>query len=589
MSKTAYIWGPVSSFSGPLAAGLLQRGWQVHLATKAPWHFALSPLDLRSYATATIEKAFGGHDRFRTFQDRLRYLDVGETVRGTTYDAFIFCGMPPNFDEQRVSRAPWAASEFEQLHKKFKDVPTFIVSSLWGAVQNDGVVPEEMDCERRKPLTHFESVSQQYEQKILKALTEEDESEKTEKSDKHDKSEKAEKGEKTEKAEKAEKSGKSADWYLIRLPLISGATSDGKGVNYTGVYSMLEKLDSAASKCRQEKKKQLDFPYNPDSTFWFLPSDVAVQIFARLLDDANRPKICNLVSTQATLNREWVRDLVSVLGCSKSAPAEDNQVGFPTVLRTMLTDNILVKTRNLFEVMGRYQQTPTILDVVYFERMLAAAREENWGRPVTACQLKQDFQFSDQLVRDYFQKFLPAHAGGDSLKSATASGAALGFIVESEHEGDTNDYRWILKNENGHAVTEPMTGDEQLAATFSFTPSGMMKLIQRKSSLERALVSREAKVSGKPLELLKASNFLKKFLKEHPYRQDAVETGHDAETVEESNSHESNDETVADDDTNKEQAPSTTPAEGKTGKGSKTSKSGTKKELTKSTRSRKPQ
>lgn len=578
MSKTAYIWGPVSSFSGPLAAGLLQRGWQVHLATKAPWHFALSALDLRSYATATIEKAFGGHEKFKTFQDRLRLLDVNETARGTTYDAFIFCGMPPNFDEQRVSRAPWAVSEFEQLHKKFKDVPTFIVSSLWGAVQPDSVVPEEIECERRKPLTHFESVSQQYEQKLVKALAEEGDS----------------------------------PWYLVRLPLISGNTTDGKAVNYTGVYTMLEKLDSASEKHRHDKKRALEFPYNPDSTLWFLPSDVAVQIFARLLDDTSRPKICNLVSTQATLNREWVRDLVSVLGLSKSHPSEDNAVGFPTVLRTMLTDNILVKTRNLFEVMGRYQQTPTILDVVYFERMLSSAKAENWGRPVTACQLKQDIQFSDQIVNDYFQNFLPANADCESLRSVTAHGGGLGFVIEGGNtpEGSPAS-RWILKCEEGQTVTEPLTEGEngaQPSVTFSFTPDGMMKLIQRKCSLERAIVSREAKVQGKPLELLKASNFLKRFLKENPYRQDAVAQ----ESVEEATattsapsarsdkkagnekSTESGSKHASADETQSEESPETktTNSEGKTGKSSKSeksSKSASKKELQKTTRSRKNQ
>lgn len=565
MSKTAYIWGPVSSFSGPLVAGLLQRGWQVHLATKAPWHFALSPLDLRSYATATIEKAFGGHERYRTFQDRLRLLDVNETVRGTTYDAFIFCGMPPNFDEQRVSRAPWAASEFEQLHKKFKDVPTFIVSSLWGAVQTDGVVPEEIECERRKPLTHFESVAQQYEQKLWKALT-------------------------------ADPENIPTNWNLVRLPLIAGSTADGKAVNYTGVYTMLEKLDTAAGKCRQDKKKALEFPYNPDSTFWFLPCDIAVQIFARLVDDANRPKICNLVSTQATLNREWVRDLASVLGCNKSNPAEDNAVGFPTVLRTMLTDNILVKTRNLFEVMGRYQQTPTILDVAYFERTLHAARDENWGRPITACQLKQDFQFSDQLATDYFEKFLPAHADSESLKSATASGAGLGFTIEDSANGTS--YRWLVKAENGHTVSEPITDGETVAqpvVTFSFTPEGMMKLIQRKSSLERAIVLREAKVHGKPLELLKASNFLKRFLKENPYRQDAS-LDSDSDTTAnltqpdnvDGNEHEPDNADVsasAGEETEAAAGNNAKSGKGKAAKSEKTGggKSGSKKELTKST------
>src|SRR5271170_5081113 len=106
--KTAYLWGPISSFSGPLAALLLRKGWQVHVATKSALNlFTLAPLDLRSAAQTLLERALGGHDQLCIFQERFRFLDQGETVKGTTYDAVIFCGLPANFDEPRAPRAPW--------------------------------------------------------------------------------------------------------------------------------------------------------------------------------------------------------------------------------------------------------------------------------------------------------------------------------------------------------------------------------------------------------------------------------------------------------------------------------------------------
>src|SRR5271170_2228682 len=86
--KTAYIWGPVSSFSGPLTAWLLQKDWQVHVAVKPTLDlFTLAPLDLRSSAQSLIERALGGHEKLRTFQDRLRFVEPQEVGRGTTYDA----------------------------------------------------------------------------------------------------------------------------------------------------------------------------------------------------------------------------------------------------------------------------------------------------------------------------------------------------------------------------------------------------------------------------------------------------------------------------------------------------------------------
>lgn len=478
--KTAYLWGPVSSFSGQLAAFLVQKGWHVHIATKGAFHVALSPLDLKSTAQDSLERALGGRAQFKIFEERVKFLDVNEVKSGTKYDAFVFCGLPPNFDEQRVSRAPWAAENFAQIAKKFKGTPVFIVSSLWSAIQNDGVVPEEIECERRKPLTQFEAVCQQYENRLLKTLGTDE-----------------------------------AQWYLVRLPMMSGSTTDGHMINVTGPASLFERLGATFE--GKDKSKSLILSYNPDATVWFLPVDVAVKIFWRLLEDEQRPRITNLVSTQSTLNQEWLQHLAKALGYKKATSADTDSHNLTAFLRRTLNDNILVKTRGLFEVMGRYQQVPIALDDAYFNRVIGYAKEQNWGKvqapqPV-AKNGKHEPTFDGSVATSYFTEFLPSNLDDKVLKELGSGHTTIGFKVD-EVEG----LDWVLKTENGTAIVESADVQEtHPKVRFSFTAKGIDRLLHRKVSLERAIVSRDAKVEGNPLEILRACNFLKRFMREHPY------------------------------------------------------------------------
>jgi SCP-2 sterol transfer family len=476
--KTAYLWGPVSSFSGQLTAFLVQKGWHVHIATKGAFHIALSPLDLRSTAQDCLEKALGGRDKFKIFEERIRFLDVDEVSRGTTYDAFVFCGLPPNFDEARVSRAPWAAHNFSQTVKRFKNIPIFIVSSLWGAVQSDGVVPEEIECDRRKPLTPFEGVAQQYEKALLLNLGNDD-----------------------------------TPWYLVRLPMMSGSSLDGSLANFSGPLTLLERLSAAAS---GSKDKSLLLSYNPDATMWFSPVDLTVQLFWRLIEDDQRPRITNLVSTQTHLNQEWLQHLAKALGRKKATSADSDSFNLPTFLRKALNDNVLVTTRGLFEVAGRYQTGPLALDDEYFQKVLNFGQERNWGKVAPPSLLNgkhHDQPINPETAKKFLTEFMPSHVDSQTVKQVTADENGIAFKVEDEAG-----LEWVLKAENGSAVVHRFDAEHpEPKVRFYFTPKGMSNLIERKVSLEKALVLREARVEGKPIEVLRACNFLKKFLKEHPF------------------------------------------------------------------------
>jgi hypothetical protein len=483
--KTAYLWGPLSSFTAPAAAWLINKGWHVHIATKSTLNLlSLSSLDLASSARVCLENALGGQGAFRTFHDRLKLVEPTELVRDTKYDALIFSGLPPNYDDARVPRAPWTAEELPRIAKLLKGVPIFLISSLWGGIQKDRVVPEELEFERRKPLSHWERICQNYEIRLLKGLS------------------------------KIE-----ANWFFVRMPMLSGATTSGEPFVFNGPSNIFRELDPQEEKERAGEvnpraksgvTKTVKLAYNPDSTFWFLPVDVAVYMFWRFLEDEHRPRICNFVSTQASLNREWLQHLARALGLKEIVQSEKDSLNLSLVLRKLLLDDVQVKTRNLFEAAGRYQLPPVKLDREYFDKVVHAGRLKQWGH--AKIETPQPFHFSQRLATYYFEKFVPSQFTENLLKKATKGGTTIGFVLK-----DSGGTGWVLKSPNGVAVVEryERTG-EKPSICFNFSGQTMTRLIQSKLPLHRALLLREVDVEGPLLEALRVAQVIDKFLKQHP-------------------------------------------------------------------------
>lgn len=483
-SKVAYLWGPVSSFAGPLAALLVTKGWHVHVATKSALNvLSLSPLDLQSSAQAILESALGGREQFRTFQDRLKLVDEADDIKGTKYDAFIFCGLPANFDESRAPRAPWAADRLPTLMKAFKGVPTFLVSSVWGGVQQDKVVPEEVEFERRRPVSHWEGLCQHYENKILEKLT-----------------------------------ASGSPWYLARVPMLSGDSVTGQAASFTGPYLLYRALSnaaaatSAAATDHGNGKAALKLQHNPDGIFWFLPVDIAAHMFWKFLEDENRPRICNMVSTQVTLNREWLQSLAQALGFNEVQPVENDGLNLPSVLRKLLSDDIQISTRNLFEVAHRYQLTPVRFDKDYFKRTLDVAHQKFWGRTPPADNKRENLNFSERLAQFYFESYLPSKFSDHFLKKATAGGITIGFLLKGR-----NSLGWVLQTAaDGKTMVDEYNPNVKPTICFRFSGMTMTKLIQSKLPLHRALLMREVEVDGPLLETLRVSNVFDQFLRENP-------------------------------------------------------------------------
>ncbi len=493
-AKTAYLWGPVSTFAAPLAAWLVAQGWHVHVATKSALNLlSLSSLDITSSAKDALEEVFGTRNKFRAFHERLKFFENGDFSHGTKYDAVIFCGLPPNFDDARVPRACWAAAELPNVLKHFKGVPLFMVSSLWGAVQADGIVPEELEFARRKANHHWEKTCQNYELKLIEELP------------------------------KIE-----SNWYFIRLPLITGSTANGYSFASNGLANLFAALDpefnskvtnNAQSQPTTHLKETVTLAHQPNATLWFLPVDVAVYMFWRYLEDETRPRICNFVSAQAMLNGEWLQYLAQALGVGEIIPAAKDTLQLPLVLKKLLLDNVQVNKRNLFEVTGRYQLRPEKLDSKYFAKLIQIGREKNWGKN-NVTTIKNCLDFSIELVSYYFEEFLPAHLSGALAQKMTQTNTSIGFKLK-----DISEPGWILRTTkpgNGktaaeHIFIERYTDtSEKPKVCFILSGKSLIRLMQNKVSIQQALLLKEIEAEGSLFDTLRASKVLSQFMNEYP-------------------------------------------------------------------------
>ena len=490
--KTAYLWGPVSTFTAPLAAWLVAKGWHVHIATKSALNiFSLSSLDISSSVKSSLAEVFGTKNKFKAFKERLKFIETRDPPRDIKYDAFIFCGLPPNFDDARVPRAPWAASELASITHHFKGVPVFMISSLWGAVQSDGVVPEELEFERRKTKNHWEKICQRYELKLIEELP------------------------------KVESS-----WYFVRLPLLIGARANGYSYACNGLANLFAALDpewqvrknSDINSRRISIGESVNLAHQPDATLWFLPVDLAVYMFGRYLEDDMRPRICNFVSVQATLNREWLQYLAQALGLKEIKPASRDDLQLPSALRKLLLDNVQVKTRNLFEVAGRYQLQAEHLTEEYFAKIIQVGRQKHWGQKKGKIHLLP--VVSKDLAAYYFEEFMPANLSYDLSNKITESGTSVGFKLK-----DCPDLGWILRpprKNNGKIFNEKICVERFTSASikpsicFHLTSSTMTSIIYNYLPLHQALLFKQIEVEGPLADSLRVSQALSNFINNHP-------------------------------------------------------------------------
>lgn len=281
--------------------------------------------------------------------------------------------------------------------------------------------------------------------------------------------------------------------------------------NFSGLLGLLQAVTEVER--HPEAGKAFKLNYNPDSTLWFMPVDTAVQIFSQVIEDSNPPRVLNLVSAQALLNQEWVESLGAALRYPKAESAIADPYRLPSIVRHLLLDEVQVTTRNLFELLGRYQITPSNIDQSYFEKQIRYGRTHNWGHSFPVDKKRLEPTFSEEFAHHYFEEFLPIAFTSDLLEEATKAETSIGFIVDGPKQ-----LAWVLRATNGQATVQRLDhGAIRPKVSLHFSTAVLMRLILQKTTLEKAMMLREVRTEGPMIDALRVASVFGRLLKEYPY------------------------------------------------------------------------
>lgn len=178
-----------------------------------------------------------------------------------------------------------------------------------------------------------------------------------------------------------------------------------------------------------------------------------------------------------------------------------------------------VKTRNLYDVLGKYHHAPMVLPPDYFSKQLEFAEKNNWGQnkpqPARA-------PFSQEKAREYFEEFLPANLDKKMLKALAGFSGGLSFKIAEQ-----DDCSWLLSSENGEARVVPFDQESGKAqVNFVLNAASFGQLCSGKLMFEQALLTKALQVSsGNPIQSLLACDFLRRFLRHHHFAYAAEKNG----------------------------------------------------------------
>jgi hypothetical protein len=214
-----------------------------------------------------------------------------------------------------------------------------------------------------------------------------------------------------------------------------------------------------------------------------------------------------------TLNREWLAHLAQSLNCPEIQCAEQDGLNLPSTLRKLLLDDVQVKTRNLFEVAGRYQILPVRLDKDYFDKLIKAAKSHNWGEHVAVVEEPSSLDYSEQLAHYYFEKFVPERIEQGALKEAKINGTSIGFHLRAG-----SIHGWLLRSKaNGEPEVVPFDPSlDKPDICFHFSGMTLSRLIQKKLLLHRAVLMRDVEAQGNLFQLWRITSTIEKFLRDNP-------------------------------------------------------------------------
>ncbi|MFZ5568800.1 MAG: SDR family oxidoreductase [Thermodesulfobacteriota bacterium] len=322
---------------------------------------------------------------------------------------------------------------------------------------------------------------------------------------------------------------------IYRPGIIVGDYLTGTTIRFNTMYQFLKVLHVLKSSYRPDSSGRTHMPIrvlaDPRTTKNFVPIDYVVKLVMKIFSEPRlHGKTYHLVNHQPptmALIREVMLDVLQISGPT-FVPPKSFQENPPDEIERVFIDETKIYTPYLLKepafdnthvrdiAPGSEYLCPP-MDREALLRLFEFAVHSGWGRNIWKRVLKpaENAQGRTQLIRSYFNDFLPSVMGRSIFADLDNLNACIGFLFTDSRE------KWTIEIKNGKLQQiRPLLPDRS-QVNYELGDDTFAHIISGTLTPQEAFFTNKSKIKGDALKGLKLAAIFDRFIKQYPYQ------GHD--------------------------------------------------------------
>jgi len=311
---------------------------------------------------------------------------------------------------------------------------------------------------------------------------------------------------------------------VLRPGIVLGAWDSGRAIRFNTLYHLMAALDHARP--TGSASRTLRLIGHPDVTKNIIPVDYFAGIAKQLIDRKStgtfhltHPRPITMGQLRGIFNELFDVQIEYVsreqFESARTTPLERlcARVMRPYQPYMSVAEPAFDQSR-LLTALGGAMAEPPILDLPYFQRLLAFGRQCRWSGAAPTDAVDRDGD--DQTIADYFGVFLTARIGLALLPSLKRTSARFCIVIE-----DQPDQHWTLTLQDG-VLTRIAQAAESGDCKYSLSARTFLSIAAAELSPQKAFFAGRVKIAGDMETGLKIATLLGKFFVDHPYLAEAT-------------------------------------------------------------------
>ncbi|MDT8301191.1 MAG: hydroxysteroid dehydrogenase-like protein 2 [Sedimentisphaerales bacterium] len=307
---------------------------------------------------------------------------------------------------------------------------------------------------------------------------------------------------------------------VFRPSILVGDSKTGRIVNFDGLYNLLRFFDNVADLIRNDEFRAVA---NPQATKNLIPVDIAAEMIWKIIQ-SRRPGVYHITNPEPISLARLREIFIKLFNIPQARFVEEEdftrkkksryelmyQKASSFYLPYLRHEPVFDRTFTE-KALGKNESDVPAMDLKYFQRLIAYAREVNWGKKQTKSAAESNGRY-EYIVEDYFNRFLVSKMHKQLLPDLKKLSASCRICVS-----EVPLKSWSLQIDHGRLKKISLNGTV-CQCTFLVDGDTFERIITGKLAPQQAFFRKKVDIKGNIEKGLTLATVLAAFFRKYPYQ-----------------------------------------------------------------------